>query len=516
MFARACGGVAVAVAGLVVPVRAQCPDGAPPPCRTRAARASAPRANSVAVLYFENNSPDTADVYLADGLTDELITQLGRINRLAIAPRSAVRRYRGHAEDPAALARGLSVSHLVSGSVRRAGSRLRVDVELVRMPGQQRLWGESYQRTDGDLFAIQEEIARAITRAVAGTLLPAERAALARAPSRDPVAYDLYLRGSRSLREVSPSSVQQMKLSFDEALRRDPMFSAARGRLAYVYGWAVNWSIPLEGLTIEDMRRRGLAMADQALREDSSSSDAWLGRSFLLFFGDPPDYDGALESARRSVELDTASAWARQNHAVLLRRLGRFAQSESEYQRSMALAPDFDQPVADRGFIALTQRRFAEARRWYDSAIVLLPTGWHHFHYRARIQLLLGDTTAAQADSRRSMQLVGDASRHLAQSARAGLLGRTGDTAGGRALIEPILARFATGPISVRDGYELAGGLVGAGLHQQALDVLERIRPRGAWLWSYLPFPDYDPIRSDPRFQRIYDEARPPGAPRLP
>ncbi len=499
------------------PLAAQCPDGTPPPCNRpvpRAATAAAP--NSVAVLYFENNSPDTADVYLADGLTDELITQLGHIGRLAIAPRAAVRRYRGRATDPASLARGLSVTHLVTGSVRRAGTRLRVDVELVRMPGERRLWGESYQRSDGDLFAIQEDIARAITQAVAGTLLPAERAALARAPSRDPVAYDLYLRGSRSLREVDPASVQRMSLSFEEALRRDPTFVAARGRLAYVYGWSVNWGMPPDGMTVDDARRRGLALADQALREDSTTSDAWLGRSFLLFFSDPPDPEGALASARRAVELDSTNAWARQNYGVILRRMGRYEEAIRQYQRGSALAPDFDQTIADLGFIALLRRRYAESRAWYDSALVLLPTGWHHLGYRARANLMLGDTAAALEDSRRSVQLASETTRHLALSARAGLLGRAGDTVQARALIEPVMARFATGPITVRDGIELAGGLVGAGRREQAIAVLERVRPRGAWLWSYLPFPDFDAIRQDPRFQRIVNESAPPNAPRLP
>ena len=494
----------------------QCPDGTPPPC-TRARPAAAPAAaNSVAVLYFENNSPDTADVYLADGLTDELITQLGRISRLSIAPRSAVRRFRATTQDPAAIARGLAVTHLVTGSVRRAGARLRVDVELVRMPGARRLWGESYQRGDGDIFAIQEDIARAITREVAGTLLPSERAALARGGSRDPAAYDLYLRASGSMGAVDPTSVQRMSVALEQALRRDPGFSAARGRLAYVYGWAVNWSMPPEGMSTEETISRGLALADQAIREDSTSSDAWLGRSFLLFFRDPPDYAGALDAARRSVTLDSANGWAHQNYGVLLRRMGRFDAAIAEYHRGSAVAPDFDQSIADLGFIAITQRRWADARRWYDSALVLLPSGWHHLGYRARAKLQLGDTTGALEDARRAVESSTERTRHLALSMRAGILGRTGRLEEGRALLAPLRERFRTGPLAVRDGQELAAALVQCGQLPDALDLLERIRPRGPWLWSYLWFPEFDPLRGDPRFQRLVAEAAPPDAPRIP
>lgn len=493
----------------------QCPDGTPPPCRAAAAPRPAARANSVAVLYFENNSPDTGDVYLADGLTDELITQLGRINRLSIAPRAAVRRYRGQTSDPSVVSRGLNVSHLVSGSIRRAGTRLRVDVELVRMPAQTRLWGESYQRTDGDLFAIQEDIAREVTRAVAGTLLPAERAQLARAPTRDRYAYDLYLRASYSLSDVSPANVQRMRAGFEEALRRDPSFSAARGRLAYVYGWSVNWSLPMDNLSNAEMIVRGLELADRALHEDSSSADAWAAKGFLYFFREPPNYDSALIAVRKSVQLDSTNSWAHNIAATMLRRLGHLDEGVRGLHRSMEIQPGFAQAIADIGFVALQRRRYDEARRWYDSALVI-EMSWPNLRYRARIRLALGDTAGARDDSRLSLSLANPASLHLAAAGRAGLLGLLGDTAEARALLEPVLARFAGGPLLVRDGVELAVGLMGLGRHEQAIDVLERTRPHGPWLWSYLVFADFDPIRSDPRFQRIFTASKPPAAPQLP
>ena len=494
----------------------QCPDGTPPPCRAAAAPRPAARANSVAVLYFENNSPDTGDVYLADGLTDELITQLGRIERLSIAPRSAVRRYRGHAEDLVSVSRGLGVSHLVSGSVRRAGTRLRVDVELVRMPAQTRLWGESYQRTDGDIFAIQEDIARAVTQAVTGTLLPAERAQLARAPTRDRIAYDLYLRASASLADVSPAAVQRMRTGFEEALRRDPSFTGARGRLAFLYAWSVNWSLPIDGMTNAQIIQRGLELADRALREDSTSSDAWVGRAFALFLSDRPDYDGALAAIRRAVALDSNNSWARNNYATILRRLGYLDEGVREYQAGLALTPDFSQSIADIGFVQLQRRRYAESLRWYDSSLTIEPGSWANLRYRARIHLLLGDTAAAERDSRASIALVNPTSAHIAQAARSAMLASQGDTAEARAMIGPILARFTDGPLSVRDGSELAMALAVAGRSAEALDILERTRPHGPWLWTYLVFPEFDAIRGEPRFQRIFTTSKPPAAPNLP
>ena len=113
----------------------QCPDGAPPPCRG-ATRPAAPALNSVAVLYFENATRDTNDAYLSDGITEEIISRLAGIERVTVRSRYLVRRYRGAAlEDPAAVGRALNVTYLVSGSVRRAGGRLRVNAELIRAAG---------------------------------------------------------------------------------------------------------------------------------------------------------------------------------------------------------------------------------------------------------------------------------------------------------------------------------------------------------------------------------------------
>src|SRR6058998_3811538 len=169
---------------------AQCPDGSAPPCR--AARVDAGRKpgvvpNSVAVLYFDNLSRDTADAYLADGLTEDIIVRLGQIERLAVKSRNAVKRFRERAaEDPAVLGRSLGVAYLVSGSVRRAGARLRVTVQLVRAADGLQVWGDVFDRSSGELLSIGEENARAVAAAVAGRLLPAERSRLASQPTRQP------------------------------------------------------------------------------------------------------------------------------------------------------------------------------------------------------------------------------------------------------------------------------------------------------------------------------------------
>ena len=140
---------------------AQCPDGSPPPCR----RASPPP-QSIAVLYFGVLTPDSTDAYLADGLTEEIISQLGSRPRLTVQSRTAVLAYRRSAIAPAALGRALGVTYLVSGSVRRSGTHWRIAVELVQAATGIRVWGEQYDRENDDPLAIQGEVARAAARSV--------------------------------------------------------------------------------------------------------------------------------------------------------------------------------------------------------------------------------------------------------------------------------------------------------------------------------------------------------------
>src|SRR3989442_8191277 len=139
----------------------QCPDGPPPPCRGARAppgRKPGVTPTSIAVLYFDNLSRDTSDAYLADGLTEEIIARLGQLERLAVKSRAAVQRFRRSGTDPLAAARALRVARLVTGSVRRAGNRLRVTVELVRASDREHVWGDLYDRPDADLLAVEEDV----------------------------------------------------------------------------------------------------------------------------------------------------------------------------------------------------------------------------------------------------------------------------------------------------------------------------------------------------------------------
>jgi len=505
------------VGASVRPALAQCPDGTPPPCRVARVASAAPAANSVAVLYFENLGRDTADAYLADGLTEEVTARLGQVGRLAVTSRTAVRRLRSTAAtmEPVALGRALGAAYLVNGSVRRAGSRLRVTVELVRATTGARAWGDQYDRSDTDLLALQEDIARAVATGITGRLLPAERAVIASRPTRNPVAYDHYLRGTRTLNDVNPRSLGRAIAEYEAALRLDPGFTSARAAIALAYALAINWNWATPEIPPETLLARGLAAAERALREDTLSSDAWLARGGLLMFERPRTFEGVLDALRRSVAIDPENERAHEWHAIALRRLGDFEAAAASYRRASELDPSAPQAVADRGFIAFNLRRYPEAVRWYDSASVIDPTAWQNLVFRARIRLELGDGAGARADAHAAVRIGG--AQRLAELVAIQVDARTGDSVVARSRLDSLLVAFAPADsIPVRDGYEIALALLATGQRQRALDVLERTRPRGPWLWTYLLFPGFDRVRQDQRFQRVFEESRPPGAPRLP
>lgn len=495
----------------------QCPDGSPPPCgRPARAAPAAASANSVAVLYFENIGRDTGDTYIAEGLTEEVTARLGQVARLNVTSRTAVRRLRNASEmQTLELGRALNANYLVNGSIRRAGERVRVSVELVRAATGARVWGDQFDRGTADLLAIQEDIARAVATGIAGQLLPAERASIASRPTRSAEAYDHYLRALRHLGTVSPASVGPAIREYEAALAADPTFSAARAGIALAYVFAVNWALVIPGVPEESLLARGAASMERALRENPSSSVAWQARGVLLMYTRPRTFEGAMEALRRSVVIDPEDALGWHWLGVLQRRLGDLDAARATLAHVNALNPTNVQSIADRGFMDLQQRRFREALRWYDSATVVDSLGWQNRTYGARVRLELGDTAGALADARRAVVLSGR--QRMAMLALAQVEGRAGNTAAASAIAHAELAQYGPADsVLVRDGYELALALIAAGEADAGLAVLERTRPHGPWLWSYLVFTGFDSVRRDPRFQRIFAESSPPNPPRVP
>ncbi len=479
---------------------AQCPDGTPPPCAPRPPRVAAPAPTSVAILYLDNLSRDTADAYLADGLTEELTSRIGAIERLRVTGRSVARRaQQASGGDVAALGRMLGVRYLVEGSVRRSGSRVRVSVRLLRAADGVRVWGEDYDRTVTDLLDLQEDLAREVATNVAGRLLPAERVAIAARPTSDPVAYNEYLRGSYLVTRRTAAALQQAAAAFEAAARRDPRFAAAEARRAYAYGLAyaygADWAPP------ESLAAWGARAAERAIRLDSTVSDSWMAQGITRLWFVPRGVRGASEAYGRATALDPRNAEAHHAHGVALSWLGEDSAAIASFRRALELDPARAVTLLDLAEVLALEQHDAEARRLLDSAIALDPAQARPYVSRAFLRLSAADLVGARQDAETGLRLSPRGVRPSALSALAAVNAAAGDTARARSIVALIEAE-AWGAA------DAARALLALGEPDSALAVLERA-PAAALLWYTLRFPEFDRIRSHPRFRRIVAAAHP-------
>src|SRR6267142_730978 len=295
-------------------------------------------ANSVAVLYF--SARDTADAYLADGLTEDLTSLLGSVATVRVKSPGVVRRaQRASPGDTPAIARALGVRYLVDGNVRRVGTRVRVSIRLLTGATAVADWGDVFDRSPDELLALPSEIARAVAQHVGGPAPSSETRALGTLRTRSPAAYDHYLRGNFFLARRSPDQTARAVAEYREAERLDSGFAAAIGRAAYAHAIARGNYYRLPDAPIESLAVRGLGIAHRALRRDSTSSDAWMARGYLLAFANPRTMDGSVQAFQRAIALDPKNAEAHHQYGAILACLGRNAEADRELHLALALDP---------------------------------------------------------------------------------------------------------------------------------------------------------------------------------
>ena len=493
---------------------AQCPDGTPPPCEGASPR-EVP-AGSLAVLDFLNESGDTTDAYLAEGVTDEVTARLSQVHRLRVTSRTAIRRLPNSARlTPQTLGRTLDVAYLVSGGVRRGPGRVRITIELLRAATGVTVWSNVYDRPDGDLLDIEADLAASVARAVAGRLLPAEQASLATPPTQDPSAYDHFLRGNFLLLARTPSATVRAIDEYEAATARDPTFVRARARIAYAYGLFLDWGWPYPGVSRQSLIARGLRETDLVLQRDSTLSDAWMARAYLLRMDDPRTFRGADDAFERAIALDPSNAEALQQYAWTLQVSGRDSAAREAYGRALAVDPLRAITLDELSILYFARRRFREALAWEDRAQVTDPDAFYVHADRAHTRLLLGDLAGADQDAAAARRLVPPGYTFWGDAISAMVAARRGDTTSARAVARRLLRELGDRPQPTAQQVRwIAGALAAAGDEVGALALVETTPPqeRGLYLWYWLQFPEFDMLRADPRFRRVVDELAPPGA----
>lgn len=484
---------------------AQCPDGTPPPCAGRPALASA---RSVAVLTFRALSRDSSDLYLVEGLSDLISSRLQQVSRLLVKSRSFVR-WREAARPPAT---AFGSDFVLTGTVLRTTGRLQVTAELARAASGDAVWSQRYDRADGDVLAVEADIAGNVARVILGARLStAERASLLMRATTNQAAYDHFIRGNYLLARRTVDEVAQAAAEYEAAVRLDSGFTAAVARIAYAYGVFLVWGWEHPTLTHDRLLAAGLAASDVALRRDSTTSDAWMARGYLLSVRQPRTLEGVREVFERAIQLDPRNAEAHHQFGAVLRLMGRDAEALAELRAALQLEPARSVTLLLLAEIALAQRQLEEAAYVLDTAEASAGGFPYPLLTRARVRSLLGDNSGALADAVASLRLSRGADSVRAAMIVAFVSARAGDTATARADLARLDARPEHDPLlDPQTAVYLGMAYAALGDREQALRALQRSSPRGARLWFYLRWPEFDTVRADSQFARLVAEARPP------
>jgi TolB-like protein len=329
---------------------------------------------SIAVLPFENLSSDKENAYFADGVQDEILTNLARIADLKVISRTSVMQYKtGLQRNLREIGQQLGVAHLLEGSVQRAANRVRVNAQLIDARTDAHLWAQTYDRDLADVFAIQSEIAKAIADQLQARLSPNEKAAIETAPTTDLAAFDLYTRAKTLLLSTTfgPTLEQNLRQAVEllnQAVQRDPAFFEAHCELLYVH--ALLYSVGFDHTAGRVASAEAALQAVIRLRPDAGETH--LARAQYLYFG-PRDYAAALaelENARRSLPNDPGIF---KLIGFILRRRGQQEEGLRNLEKALELDPrsyDIMQQIA----LSYEQlRRYPEEAAILDRALTIIP-----------------------------------------------------------------------------------------------------------------------------------------------
>ena len=458
-----------------------------------------PESRAIAVLPFVNSSADPENEYFSDGITDELITALTQVEGLRVASRTSVFALKNVKEDVRALGARLDVSAVLEGTVRKAGNQLRITVQLINAADGRTLWSERYDREMADVFAIQDEIAGTIVRTLRSTLLgelgdptPVRYTANVR-------AYSLYLKGRFWWNRRSQAAIKEGIRFFEQAIQEDPGYALAYSGLADSYALDLDYrGEPV----IQGMERAG-AEARKAIALDETLAEAHTSLGWVTFIYDW-DWVGAGREFSRAIELNPRYATARQWHSWFLVAMGRFDEALAEGRAATELDPLSVSIRRSMGWLQYYARHFDAALENLRRALAMNPTSEETHRLLGLVYAQQGLYDEATASFREAVSnSEGDMLSFAGLGHVAALRGRRDEA---RAVLKELEERQRTRYVSP---VALAMIQVALGDVDASFDLLEKAhQDRRGWL-AYLRIePILDPLRSDPRFQRLLERMR--------
>jgi eukaryotic-like serine/threonine-protein kinase len=448
---------------------------------------------SAAVLPFADQSPGHDQAYFSDGLAEELTTVLARIPGLRVAARTSAFQFRD-VGDAREVGRRLGVGAVLEGSVRRSGDRLRVSAQLVDTRNGYEIWSEIYDRHPTDIFKVQEEIARAIGASLRIRLAGGFDSALSRRPTSDLEAYDLYLKGRFAWNQRTEATLTQAARYFEQATALDSGFSRAWAGLADTYVLLPVYS----AMPPASIWPQARAAALRAIALDSTSAEAFTSLAYgtMLYAW---DWGASEEAFRRALAADSAYPTAHHWYADFLAGRGRLDQALVQLQQAQGLDPLSRIIGTELAWVFNSLHRADEADSAVTRVLRLDPNYSQALFVLGQIRIEQRRYPEAIAAERRALE-VGGFFGHGAASLVAAFA-RSGDRAGAVALLDSMLSRSAHGYVAP---FDLAVAYTGLGDADRAFAALDRgIRERDAELPENFFEPLLDPLKSDPRYQRV-------------
>ncbi len=449
---------------------------------------------SIAVLPFANLTPEAGADYFSDGLTEELIHLLTRIPRLRVVAWSSMSQLRGREQDLAGIRRELKVATVLRGSVRRTATRVRVTAQLIDTESGNYLWSEAYDRQLENVLAIQEEMARAIVDTLQLTLAWRGGAAARKAP--DLRCYNLCLQGRFHANKRTAEGLRQSVICFEQAIGADD-----RSAIAYA-GLSDSYSLLTEHGFLDPVEAtpKARAAAEKALTLDPVSAEAHVSLAFVRSLFEW-DWAGAETLYRRAIALNPGYSRARHWFGTdFLALLGRFEEALPEIGMARHLDPLSPVLVEGCGYVKMMQRDYTGALEEFDQVFQLDPMFYRVYSSKARVLCLMGRYEESIALFERARALGGDVPSLLA--AMGDTLARAGFVWEARSLLEELQAAVKTRWVPAT-AFAILN--IGLGDHEAALTHLETACERREMIAGLKVHPTYDPLRSEPRFQRMLE-----------
>jgi len=454
---------------------------------------SRPGLRMIAVLPFQNLTGDPAQEFVVDGLTEEMITQLGGLNheQLGVIARTSAMTYKGSTKSVDQIGHELGVNFILEGSVRRWGDRVRISAQLIQTRDQTHLWAQSYELDAGNVLNLQSDVAQAVAKEISLTLTPVARVRVASAAHVDPQVHELCLRGRYEWNKRTKAGLNQAISYFEQAISRDPSYAPAYAGLAEAYAVLPYYS---EG-SPNDTFQKAQAAAEHALQLDETLTEAHttLGLVEASHF----NLVAAQREYKRALELNPNYATAHHWYSFCLWTMNRQKNALEELERARRLDPLSVIIYTDEARTLSAMHQPDDAISLLKAAIELDPNFAEAHRSLAVAYVQKGEISRAIAEARRGVELDPNDAELATLGYAYGLAGKTEQARTILADLTKPSRSLTVAPIYLSFVY------IGLGQHDEALKYLERAYQEHSLLNAGGPEAILDPLRSNPRFQDL-------------